>query len=96
MAPECQGAPATTHYEGDGENLRIKGINTKAEPPGGRADTNNSTDRGYLRQPPPGEYDISVEVRGISIGRVGGPSGMHTEKLQEWIIEATQEKDPDT
>ena len=45
---------------------------------------------------PPGGEEISVAVWGPITGEAGGPPGTMVDHLQEWLREATQEKELDT
>ena len=43
----------------------------------------------------PIKEEISVAVRSIHVGRAGRPSGMQSEHMKMWLIDATREKNTD-
>ena len=40
------------------------------------------------------EAEVDTAVKGMKGGRLGGPPGIRTEDLKEWLREATRKRDP--
>ena len=47
-----------------------------------------------INDDPPSEEDIAATVRGLQIGRAGGPSGMRSENFKTCLRETTREREP--